>query len=477
MVIEDWTDPERDCCHVTEVEGQAVAYCNEQAHDEAGILNRWKGTLNGYANGHVPPPPSVFQWKMMLYELGKRAIDELIAADAGSRQFIEAMDLPAFIATVEKIRNQPAMEMTFDPVGLNQTEIAEEIEAVAKALSAKYAKQDLGKALGDLPPPSRPKAKGLILLKDYLKQYAERAAQPYVWDGTLYLGTFNMLLGRAFAGKSSIAAAMLRAMVRGEPFLGRLTRKSRVGYFALERNGSAVGKLLDAWGLSDEVYFADEIQDLKVAEFIERNVKQSEIEVLFIDHLQHAVHIREGNQYTEVSEALKPYQDIARKTGACIIALHHQGKPSKDKEKIEVDETVIDALGSEAYRAACETMMEATAFRGEHFFRAQPRAGEWIERTRVVIDFETGEVEGTDTRQADVQAAILRIQDFLFRLNMPAPEKEIRANVIGDNKTLTEAVREGLRQGLFARSGAGGKSDPYRYSLRNADNEDKNRQV
>jgi len=42
MAIEDWTDPERDCCHVTEVEGEAVAYCNEQEHDEAGILERWR---------------------------------------------------------------------------------------------------------------------------------------------------------------------------------------------------------------------------------------------------------------------------------------------------------------------------------------------------------------------------------------------------------------------------------------------------
>jgi RecA-family ATPase len=303
------------------------------------------------------------------------------------------------------------------------------------------------------------KKSGMTLASEYLQEHAKRASRHAWWNGILYAGAFNMLLGRPFTGKSSFAAALTRALVLGEPFLGRHCPKARVGYFALERNGATVAKLFDQWGIADHVYFADEIPAQDAARFIEGEIKRLALDFVIIDHLQHAARIQKGNEYTEVSNALFPYQEIAKHTGCCILALHHQGKGERE----DGDESVIEALGSEAYRAASDTLIEATKVKGEFFVRAHTRSGMDLARTHILIDFEKGEIEATDTHEADIKAAANAIKQFLSSTTAPMNEKEIRKGVGGRGITVSEALRVGNDRGIFGRGGKGGKADPYRY--------------
>lgn len=307
---------------------------------------------------------------------------------------------------------------------------------------------------------------GMLLVEDYLKMFAERASRPFIWEETLYAGAFNMLVGRPFTGKSSLAAAILRSVALSQTLMGRACRTVRCGYLALERNGAVVAKLLSDWELSKQVLFADEIAAEDAAAFIEAEVKRHSLGFLVIDHLQHSTKIRESSSYSEVSNALMPYQAIARTSGCCILGLHHQGKPQgEDRNREPSNEDPIEVMGSEAYRGAADTLMEATAFHGKYYVRLHTRTGSDLPRMEVAIDFETGELTATDPMVAEVDSARDRILNFLFRANGPKTEAEIRGNVQGNTRALTTGLRQAMREGLVARNGVGGKSDPFRYFI------------
>jgi hypothetical protein len=184
-----------------------------------------------------------------------------------------------------------------------------------------------------------------------------------------------------------------------------------------------------------------------------------------VDHLQHAARIQKGNDYADVAEALKPLQRIAAETGCCILVLHHQKKPSQDKDNqktshFEVPED-IEALGSEAYRAASETLLECSKYQSKYFVRGQTRGLTDLPRTRIDLNFDTGEVEVGDPIQEDIDEAAVAISNYLADKESQT-EKEIRDNVRGNRIALSDALR---KSGKFDRVGGGVRGDPFRYSV------------
>jgi AAA domain/Primase C terminal 2 (PriCT-2) len=299
---------------------------------------------------------------------------------------------------------------------------------------------------------------GLRTVTEYLRDEAKRASRKNYVTGLLRAGEFNLVLGRPFTGKSSLAAALVRSLVLGIPFLGRPCTKAKVGYFALERNGAAVARLFEKWGVADQIYFTDEVPARGAAEYIEREIKRLGLEAVVIDHLQQVARVQKGNEYAEVSNALAPYQRTAATTGCCTVALHHQGKG----ERTDADE-VIDAMGSEAYRAAADTLIETTKSKGEYFLRAQTRGGIDLPRTWVTLNFDTGEIDAADAHQLNLEAAITEIRDFLSD-GESKTEREIREGVGGRGIIVGEALRLAFKRETLRRDGKGGGRDPFRYS-------------
>jgi predicted ATP-dependent serine protease len=209
---------------------------------------------------------------------------------------------------------------------------------------------------------------GFQTVRAHLKEVAARARQKNYWDQVLREGELGMLAGRAMAGKSTFACALTRALTLGLPLLGRDCRAVKVAYLALERNGDVVARLFEKWGLGDQVLFSDEVPATRIAalaEYFERQIREREINVMVVDHLQNLLQIEDSNDYAQVSKALDPFQRVAKTTGVHILVLHHQGKT--------VREGPIDVMGSEAYRASVDALVEAKARDGLHFIRAQVR--------------------------------------------------------------------------------------------------------
>ena len=226
---------------------------------------------------------------------------------------------------------------------------------------------------------------------------------------------------------------------------------------ALERNGASVARLFSAWGLAD-VAFLDEIPTLKGAELaalLEGEIGRLQLEVVIVDHLQNLTQVPDGNDYASVSNALEPLLRVAKKTGAHLVLLHHQGKDAAREE--------IDAMGSEAYRAAADVLIEASKSGESHFVRAIIRGEADLPKTRIIVNLQTGEVDAVEARAAEIATAINAIVAILRNSEWLMTEGAIR-DATGLNRTIVSgALREALTKGELVRTGAGVRGNRYLY--------------
>ena len=304
---------------------------------------------------------------------------------------------------------------------------------------------------------SEPEARpmGFRTVAEYLTEARARTAKKAYWAGILREGEVSMLAGRALAGKSTLACALTRALTLGIPLLGHACVKSRVGYMALERNGSAVARLFAAWNL-ESVAFLDETPNLSpaaLAQFIEAEILKHKLEVVIVDHLQNLAKIRDSKDYSLVSMALEPLQKLAKKTGVHILVLHHQGKTERDG--------VIDVMGSEAYRAAVDALLEARARDGQHYVRGEIRGEADLPRTRVTVNLATGDVDEIDAGEAERRDMLTKIRDYLSAQSEPLAGDAIQEELGLKRAAMWAALNAGVEAGSIARTGGGRRGDAY----------------
>jgi hypothetical protein len=290
----------------------------------------------------------------------------------------------------------------------------------------------------------------------YLAEQKSRAAQRALIQDLAYEGETVLVVGRAMSGKSTIACALLRCFRQKEPFLGHCIVKAQVGYLALERNGAAVARSFERWGL-DDVMFTDEVPPMNpvpLAEFLELQITKYRLQVLVVDHLQNLIRVPDANDYAAVSNALEPFAAVARRSKCLLILLHHLPKTRREDGE-------IDVMGSEAYRGAADLLIELTRANGRHFNRGEGRGGRLLARTIITANLETGEVTGADAAEAeqlDAQEAILR---YLAEAKEPMPATQIRDGLHLRKRTVHETLTALWGAGKVVRLGEGRKGAPH----------------
>lgn len=303
----------------------------------------------------------------------------------------------------------------------------------------------------------------LCTVKEYLAKRKERRGRKQLWAGILREGEVSILVGRALAGKSTFACTLARSLLLGTPLLGRECLKMRVAYLALERNGGKVADLFANWNLEDMVFAADLPADngQALAGRLEADIERTKVEVMIIDHLQNLVRLQDANDYAKVSLALEPFVRLAKKTGCHLMFLHHQGKTRR--------EDGIDVMGSEAFRANADAILEATKSADSYYLRAHVRDSDNLQLMRISVNLANGEVTGLDAKQAEFQDAARKICDYLREQGSVRTEGEIREGVrLGKN--LVNAVLRSEIEGVI-RTGTGKKGDPFLYSYGVTDDE------
>lgn len=217
-----------------------------------------------------------------------------------------------------------------------------------------------GAALDAETPPSerRPRPGPNISLVRLADFFAEEDDGPqWLIEGLLNAGGISLLVAKPKVGKSTFAANLAVAVAAGLPFMGHATVAGPVHVYSLEVHRAFVRQqyqqLCAAYGLATPpnilIHAATGIVE-KAFDQIAEIVMREKPKLVILDTLSKVVDtIKDGNNYLEVYEALRPVIALAEDSGAHIVCVHHANKG--------LAEGADAVMGSVGYAASVDLTM------------------------------------------------------------------------------------------------------------------------
>jgi hypothetical protein len=189
--------------------------------------------------------------------------------------------------------------------------------------------------------------------------------------------------------------------------------------------------------------------------------------LIIVDPLFRFARVKDGNDYTQVTQALEPLLALARETGAHVLCVHHLGKNERSGP---------DAiLGSTAIFAAVDTALILNGGERSRTISSRQRYGVDLEECIVHFDPQRRLITlGGSKEQEDINRIGQAILDVLAAQEedqeggRPLTEPEINDNVEGKTTLKRSALRELVTQEKVDRRGKGGKGDPFKYALKDS---------
>jgi len=171
----------------------------------------------------------------------------------------------------------------------------------------------------------------------------ERATDrtPFVIDRAIPEAAITLLLSPPGVGKSWLAYAMVRAVCRGEPWLGIEPAPERGACLVLSYDNppQELGRRIKRLGFTpaDPVAFhAPERPDVALklpdkADLIRgiagRRVRGLPVRLIVVDSFRQA-HTKDENDSGQMGEVMAHFKAITAATGAAVLVLHHATKPN-----------------------------------------------------------------------------------------------------------------------------------------------------
>jgi hypothetical protein len=330
---------------------------------------------------------------------------------------------------------------------------------------------DLMGRQGKTPPPPSPEATTPATFSQQgysFVQIGELLARPdipveYVLDGVLVAGTLSLMVAKPKVGKGTWARNLSIAVARGEPFLGRATKKGLVLYLALEECENDVRRDFKAMGAKgdEELWIhAAPTPSAAVAELLEE-IRRRKPVLVVIDPLIRLARIKDEKAYAETYNALGPLIDVARECGAHILLLHHSTKVPKT-------EAVDSPLGSTAFGGIPATLIYLKRSEDTRTITTVQRIGDDLPETVLLFDKVTKHLTlGRTKREADQAETENRIEDFLKKAKEPQTQRDIREGVEGRRKVVYSGLDALVEAAKIERSGSGKRGDPFIYQFPN----------
>lgn len=293
------------------------------------------------------------------------------------------------------------------------------------------------------------------------------AAEPdWLWQGFLAPGSLTMLAGHPFAGKSMLVSGLLRALETGEPFVGRTTKAASALLVTEEDQAS----LRERAGRFDLFAIRSEYLDRSasvghdwsalIAGATERALAR-EHRLLVIDTFPGLAGLgdEQENDAGAITSRLQPLQVAAGK-GLAVLFLHHMNNANQPR-------------GSKAFRGVVDTLIRFLRKTTSRSFRLE---SETRSTTSVSRSLKAELVQSPDgwfyrpleqgSHGNDVSAR--SVDDLLWQVLLEAGEQGITYAELDCRDGLTVDVAKkrlpGWRtEGRVGRSGAGTKTDPYRW--------------
>ncbi len=294
----------------------------------------------------------------------------------------------------------------------------------------------------------------LTPLADLLNEPDEKVQ--FVVADRIAFGSVNLLAGKPKAGKSTAARVLALEVARGGSWLGFSCVAGPVWYVALEDKRSEIRRHFRQMGAtgSEPVRFifpTDQLLDQVSALAADEHPA-----LIIVDTLQRLIVARDLNDYAEVTTKLTPILTLARETDAAVLLVHHASKS---------DRSGIDAvLGSTALTGSVDNVFILKRTDQYRTLESVQRIGRDLRRDSSHVGRETGHVDaGPTLHDAEVRTVAGALTEALA--GGALCRQELLDAVEGRKQTKLEALDSAVKAGTIIRSGAGGKADPYRYSL------------
>jgi len=314
-----------------------------------------------------------------------------------------------------------------------------------------------------------------------VSQSESRSSVSWLWHGYLAAGNVTLLTSQWKTGKTTLLTGLLQQMERGESFVGRPVRAGRALVVSEESRAHWADRLMrmrlgpnvdllarpfrgrpsvDEWNT-----LIDEAGQLH---------EQGELDLLVIDPLASFLPGRCESDAATLLQMLQPLHRLANE-GVAVLLLHHpRKKPS---------EPGCSARGSGALLGFVDIVLELARYgklKSDHCRRrliAQSRKPETPDR----LAFEWDPASGRFRELADPQTSQFeenwgQLSRILERRRVTATHRELLMDWPADAEPpsasiLYEWLNRAFAQKRVLREGNGTKGSPWRYRLKNEDDE------
>lgn len=280
----------------------------------------------------------------------------------------------------------------------------------------------------------------------------------WVVEDRLMPGGLSALVAKPKAGKSTVSRDLAYCVATGEKFLNIFSvKKGCVLYLAFEGDEEEFKKDYKSMGATSEEDFYVVFRPVKNAvEELRRLTHELKPVLIVIDTLQKLLQIEDINDYSKVNCALQPLYDLARKSKAHILMLHHAKKGgSKGGDSI---------LGSTAIRGAVDATLIIKKEDKYRTLESEQRFGPDLEPLIYTLDESTKRVRTISKEDADVDHTETKIIRFLQKNKEKAFDMEVLLKEVGVRKaTFMKTLGQLVHSGAVKRTGSGKKGDCYYY--------------
>lgn len=195
---------------------------------------------------------------------------------------------------------------------------------------------------------------------------AEAGNIDWLVDGLLTKGGFSLIVGPPKAGKSTLVRQLVRAVCRGEEFLGRTVKEGSVVYLTFEEQPAILKEQFETLGITAKdpiVIHAGAVFDDRALEDLHDALIDFGPSLVILDTIFDISNLEDINNYKAVKDSLARIRDIARTTGSHILGVHHSNK-------------LGGFMGSQAIFGAVDTMIKFFPARDQRFVSSTGKYGE-----------------------------------------------------------------------------------------------------
>jgi hypothetical protein len=236
------------------------------------------------------------------------------------------------------------------------------------------------------------------------------------------------------------------------------TKQGAVVYLGLEEKSHEVRRHFADLGASgdDPIHVLVETAPLDGLERLRVDAERIRPTLIIIDTISRLVRLRDGNDYSEVTNRLEPVLELARKTEAAVLFLHHLGKG----ERADAADAI---LGSTAIRGTVDTSLLLCRRERYRTLSSEQRYGQDLEEITLALDEKTRSISCGGTR---AEAELARLGEEIMAMvgDIPARREPILEEIEGRAIDKRMALDRLVSEGQVNRTGMGRRGDPYLYS-------------